>query len=134
MSHKIWRRHLRQGSLFLIIGAVQLALDSAVFIASTALGAPVIASNVAGRISGAVLGYWLNGRHTFPAQQGRASDSSRRLRRFAIAWLLLTLVSTTVLGALASRQELRAVWIAKPVVEALLAAVGFIVWRQWVFR
>ncbi len=30
--------------------------------------------------------------------------------------------------------ELQMLWLAKPVVEALVAALGFIVWRQWVFR
>ena len=39
-----------------------------------------------------------------------------------------------VLALLSQHMPLHALWLAKPAVEALVAAIGFIVWRQWVFR
>ncbi|KFN42383.1 GtrA family protein [Arenimonas oryziterrae] len=128
-----WHPHLRQGSLFLIVGGAQLLLDTAVFILSTSLGVPVGPGNVLGRLSGAALGFWLNGRYTF-AENGQARLSRRHLQRFAFAWLLLTALSTVVLQWVASRHALQGAWLAKPAVEAVMAAIGFVVWRQWVFR
>ncbi len=126
-------RHLRQGGLFLLVGLVQLALDTCVFIAGTALGLPVIAGNVLGRISGATLGFWLNGRYTF-ADNGQARLSPRHQLRFAIMWLALTALSTLILQATAAHHSLQGAWLIKPLVEAALAAVSFLVSRHWVFR
>jgi putative flippase GtrA len=123
----------RQILVFLLVGAAQLALDSSVFILSTALGASVVPGKLLGRVSGAVLGYWLNGRYTF-ADNGVARLSGRHLRRFVIAWLCLTAISAALLYAIASRAGLHAAWWANPLVEAFLAAIGFVVWRQWVYR
>ena len=123
----------RQIVVFLVVGALQLVVDSAVFIGLSALGLAVIPANVAGRVSGASLGFWLNGRYTF-ADQGRPRLSGRHLRRFVIAWLLLTVLSTAALYAIEARSNLQMAWLAKPLVEALNAAIGFVVWRQWVYR
>ncbi len=53
---------VRQGSTYLIIGLVQLLLDWLVFVAATALGMPVAPANVAGRLAGMLLGFWLHDR------------------------------------------------------------------------
>ena len=123
----------RQIVLFLIVGAAQVLLDWAVFVGLTAAGLPLVAGNLAGRLSGASIGYWLNGRHTF-ASDGRARLGGAHLRRFVVAWLLLTALSTLLLSGVAQRYDLRAAWLAKPAVEALIAGLGFVVWREWVFR
>jgi putative flippase GtrA len=128
-----WPRHVRQVGLFLLVGLAQIALDTTVFVSLSALGLPVTPSNFLGRVSGASLGFWLNGRYTF-ADQGRARLSGVHLRRFAIAWLLLTALSTLTLQVIVSQHDLHDAWLAKPFVEALIAAIGFVVWRQWVFR
>lgn len=128
-----WFRHLRQGGLFLVVGIAQVALDTCVFVAITALGVPVAPANVLGRISGASLGFWLNGRYTF-ADGGQSRVSKQHLRRFVIAWSLLTLLSTLIMHTLASMVTLRYLWLLKPMVEGLMAMIGFVVWRQWVFR
>src|SRR5205085_2178047 len=119
----------RQILVFVLVGAAQLALDSAVFILATAMAVPVVPGKLLGRVSGAVLGYWLNGRYTF-AENGVARLSGRHLRRFVAAWLCLTAISTMLLYAIAARLGLHAAWWANPFVEALLAAIGFVVWRQ----
>lgn len=123
----------RQIFVFVLAGAAQLALDSAVFVGTTALGVPVMPGKFLGRLSGATLGYWLNGRFTF-ADNGVARLSGRHLRRFVIAWLCLTAISIALLYAVATRLGLHAAWWANPLVEAFMAAIGFVVWRQWVYR
>lgn len=119
--------------LFILIGAAQVLLDTGVFIASTSLGLMVAAANVLGRTSGACLGYWLNGRYTF-AVNGKARLGGPQLRRFVVAWLALTMLSTLCVAALAAQASLLWAWLAKPAVEALMAAIGFVVWRHWVYR
>ena len=123
----------RQIVVFLVVGALQLAVDSTVFIGLSALGLAVIPANVAGRVTGATLGFWLNGRYTF-ATPGRLRLSGLHLRRFIIAWLLLTALSSALLYVIEARSGLHATWLAKPVVEGINAMIGFVVWRQWVFR
>jgi putative flippase GtrA len=123
----------RQLFLFLVIGAVQVLLDSSVFVLLSLAGLPVAPSNVAGRICGACLGFYLNGRFTF-ADAGRPRLDKAHLGRFIVAWLLLTALGTVLLVCVERQFDLRAAWLAKPAVEAFLAAIGFVVWRQWVFR
>jgi len=130
----MFRALSRQMLLFLLAGAAQLALDWAVFVALTHFGAAVVAGNLAGRVCGASLGYWLNGRYTFAAKDGRPRLGPAQLRRFVCAWLALTALSTLLVWLVAGRFSLQAAWLAKPLVEALMAAIGFVVWRQWVFR
>jgi putative flippase GtrA len=128
-----WHPHLRQGGQFLIIGLAQLTLDTAVFVSVTALGMSVAPGNILGRISGASLGFWLNGRYTF-ADQGRPRLSGRHLGRFVVAWSLLTALSSALLYVIEARSNLHMAWLAKPLLEAFNAAIGFVVWRQWVYR
>ena len=123
----------RQMFLFLLIGAGQVLLDWAVFVFLTHAGLPLVAGNLAGRLCGALLGFQLNGRYTF-ANQGRARLDGMHLRRFIIAWSLITALSTLSLSAVEHRFDLQAAWLAKPAVEAVMAMIGFVVWRQWVFR
>jgi putative flippase GtrA len=122
----------RQFVLFLLIGA-QVVVDWAMFVALTYAGLPLTAGNVAGRATGACLGYWLNGRYTFAAD-GHARLSRVHLLRFIVAWLLLTALSTLLLATVEHHIDLQAAWLAKPLVEAAMALLGFVVWRQWVFR
>lgn len=119
--------------MFVLVGAAQVLLDWTVFVGLSYAGMGVVAANVTGRVSGACLGFWLNGRYTFAAG-GRPRLDREHLARFVIAWLVLTALSTLLVSAVAGRFDLQAAWLAKPVVEALLAALGFVVWRQWVFR
>jgi putative flippase GtrA len=125
-----WQRHLRQTSLFVLVGLAQLALDTGVFIATTALGVPVAAGALLGRISGAVFGFWLNGRYTF----GVPRLDRQHAARFALAWTLLTIVSTLSITAIAARLGLHYAWLAKPMVEAVLAAINFLISRHWIYR
>lgn len=130
MGIEDWRGHLRQTSLFVGVGIAQLALDTGVFIATTALGVPVAAGTLLGRVSGATFGFWLNGRYTFGVPRLDRAHATR----FALVWSLLTVVSTVSITAIAARLGLRDAWLAKPLVEAVLAAVNFLASRHWIYR
>jgi putative flippase GtrA len=114
---------------YVVAGLAQLLLDSAVFVAATALGAPVVGGNVAGRVAGAALGFWLHGRWTFAGADG-ARLGGRHLRRYLVAWTLLTVASTLAVAQVASLAGLQGSWLAKPFVEGVLALAGFVVMRN----
>lgn len=123
----------RHGMAFLAVGLVQVALDSTVFVAATHLGMAVAWGNIAGRVAGAGLGFWLNGRYTF-AENGRSRVNRQALLRFGILWLATTVASTWAVSWLAAYLGLGWAWLGKPAVEAVLALAGFLVSRHWIYR
>jgi hypothetical protein len=46
----------------------------------------------------------------------------------------LTALSTVLVTVVAARLGLQMAWLAKPLVEACLAVVSFLVSRHWVYR
>ncbi|MDT3485118.1 GtrA family protein [Stenotrophomonas maltophilia] len=124
---------IRQGSAYLVIGLVQLLLDWLVFVAATALGMPVVPANVAGRLAGMLLGFWLNGRYTF-AEAGAQRLGWKRFARFFGLWLLMTVASTLLVSLVDHALGLRYTWLAKPLVEGALAFVSFLLMRYVVYR
>ena len=125
-------RILRDGLHFIVIGAIQLAVDSAIYIALTKAGFAPVPANLCGRVTGAALGFWLNGRITFfhhPQPHLRV-----RFARYAILWLSLTLLSTVALSSIAAQAGLSSSWWAKPVIEAILGLTSFLISRHWVYR
>jgi putative flippase GtrA len=124
---------LRQGASYVVIGLLQLALDALLFVALTAAGMTPAFANPLARASAAGLGFWLNGRHTF-ADDGGPRLGTTRLWRYAITWGSLTILSTLAVSVAARHLGLHAAWLAKPVIEAVLAVVSFTVMRQWVYR
>ena len=126
-------RLLKQSGQFFVIGLAQLGLDWLIFVAATASGIPVVPANILGRICSAMMGFWLNGRFTF-ASEGGAQLGWHRFSRYVVVWLTLTLVSTWAVGTLAAGLGLKLAWLAKPVVEAFLAGISFVLMRFFVFR
>jgi len=123
----------RQGASFLVVGCCLIVLDWTVFVGLTALGVVPVPANIAGRVAGALVGFWANGRITFSVP-GSPRLGRRRFVRYLVLWLTLTLLSTVLVTLLASRLSLEVAWLAKPVVEAGLAALSFLVSRHWVYR
>ena len=122
----------RQGRHFLMVGALQWLLDWGVTVWLSHLGMLIEAANLTGRVSGAMLGYWLNGKFTFAGEDttlGRV-----QFQRFAVLWLCTTAASTLAIGAIDDTLGLRWAWLAKPLVEAALGLVGFVLSRHWVYR
>ncbi len=123
----------RQGSQYIAIGLLQLLLDWGVFVAASALGIATAPSNLLGRISGALLGFWLNGRYTF-SRHGQQRHGWRRFARFLALWLAMTLISTLLISYTASHLGLHMAWLGKPLVEGGLALVTFFLLRHLVYR
>jgi putative flippase GtrA len=125
----IWREAFR----FALVGAAQLALDWTVFVAVSAAGLPTVASNVAGRFSGACLGYVANGRYTF-ASRRRASLDKATLARFVTLWLATTALSTAAVAYVDQHLGLGVAWLLKPLIDAALVGASFVASRHWVYR
>ncbi len=124
---------VRQGLKFLLIGGCLVLVDWGVFVMLSASGVATPVANVSGRSVGALLGFMANGKFTFGAD-GSARLGGRRFARFAAVWLVMTLVSTLLVGEAASHLSLRIAWLAKPLVEGFLAILSFLVSRHWVYR
>ena len=122
----------RQGSRYLVVGGLQWLLDWAVMVALSHLGMAVAAANVSGRVSGALLGYWLNGKVTFA--DGGVVLGPTQFRRFAVMWLCTTAASTLAVAGIDGALGLTYAWLAKPLVEILLGVVGFVASRHWVYK
>ena len=124
---------LRQGGHYIAFGLLQLLLDWTVFVAATALGMPPAPANLLGRTGGALLGFWLNGRYTFADATG-SRLGWQRFARFWLLWLAMTALSTLLVTQVEARLGLRQAWLAKPLVEAALAAANFFLLRRLVYR
>ncbi|GGA66919.1 membrane protein [Arenimonas soli] len=125
---------IRQVVGFGLVGGLQLLLDWACFVALTALGVAVLPANLVGRVAGASLGFWANGRFTF-ARPGEAPRlGRRRLLRFVLFWLAMTALSTLAVMGLDQAHSLQAAWLGKPLVDAVLAALGFLAAKYWIYR
>lgn len=122
----------RQGRHYLAIGVVQWLLDWGVMVLLSHLGLMVELANVAGRISGALLGFWLNGRVTFAGED--TVVGRRQFARFLLMWLTTTAISTWAIGSIENAVGLKWTWLAKPGVELMLGAIGFLLSRHWVYR
>jgi putative flippase GtrA len=125
-------RILRDGLHFLIIGAIQLAIDSAIYIALTKAGVAPLPANLCGRIAGAALGFWLNGRVTFFHHEQPVLHV--RAVRYVLLWVTLTLISTLTLTSIVKYGGLARSWWAKPLIEAVLGLSSFLVSRHYVYR
>lgn len=124
---------LRQLFAYGLVGGLQLLLDWSSFVFLTAAGVAVVPANLAGRIAGACLGFWLNGRFTF-ARAGQPTLARRNGLRFLAFWIATTAASTFAMQAIDAREGLQAAWLLKPLVEAALAALGFFAARYWIYR
>lgn len=122
----------RQGRHYLAIGLLQWLVDWAVMVALSHNGLPVEPANIAGRVSGALIGFWLNGRITFAGND--TNIGRRQFIRFLMMWLLTTMISTWAIGEIDDAVGLRWTWLAKPAVELVLGGVGFLLSRHWVYR
>jgi putative flippase GtrA len=122
----------RQGRHYLVIGIVQWLLDWAVMVGLSHLGMAVAPANVIGRISGALLGYWLNGKLTFAGDD--TTVGRRQLLRFVLMWLFTTAISTWAVRHVDMVFGLQWAWLAKPAIEGLLGVLGFVLSRHWVYK
>ena len=123
----------RQLALFIMVGLVLVVVDWAVFSLFFYLGMPLTAANVLGRAGGACLGFYLNGRITF-AEAGEARLGRDRLFRFVLVWVAWTILGTILMHYSRTLFGAHAPYLAKPVIEAFLAGLGFLSSRFFVYR
>ena len=122
-------RHARH---YLLIGGIQWLVDWWVMVGLTHLGMAMWPANTIGRVAGAMLGYWLNGKLTFAGDETAVGHA--QLRRFVLMWLCTTTVSNLSMDAIDKHLGLQWAWLAKPAVEFALGVVGFLLSRHWVYR
>ena len=125
---------IRQVVGFGLVGGLQLLLDWACFVALTALGVAVLPANLVGRVAGASLGFWANGRFTFAKPGAPPRLGRRRLLRYVLFWLAMSVLSTLAVMGLDQLHGLHAAWLGKPLVDAVLAAMGFLAAKYWIYR
>ena len=123
------RRHAKH---YLLIGIAQWLIDWGVMVGLSHLGMLIEPANIAGRISGATLGYWLNGKITFAGDD--TAVGRRQTARFAVMWAGTTVASTWAMGHIDDMFGLQWAWLAKPAVELALGVIGFFLSRHWVYK
>ncbi len=123
----------RQSVLYVVFGLAQLAVDWLCFVVLTWLGMNPIPANLLARMSGALLGFWLNGKHTFGATTGGTLRPAH-LARFVVMWCLTAAASTAAVTLTESAEGLYAAWLIKPFFDASLVVFGFLLSKFWVFR
>lgn len=129
-----WRQTQRQLLLYGVMGGLQLLADWLCFVALTFINVDVVSANLISRVVGAVLGFWLNGRHTFADAQSRPSLGRRQAMRFAMGWLLTAAISTAAVSLLDGFAGLGWARMGKLFVDSLLALFGFLLSKYWIFR
>lgn len=118
---------------FIAAGLTQLLLDWSVFSIAYYLTGQTVAPNLLGRVSGACLGFWLNGKYTF-SDGNSARLGKSRFAKFLVIWLALTAISTAALYWTEHKLSSANIYIAKVFIEAVLAAISFTASRFWVYR
>lgn len=122
---------LRQGPRFALVGLVQWAIDWGLLVALSHLGIAIATANIVGRIAGALAGFWLNGNLTFG---GGGTSRWRQFARYAVLWGINTVFSTMAMAWIDAHAGLHGAWLAKPLVEGVLAVNTFLLSRWWVYR
>ena len=129
-----WRQTQRQLLLYGVMGGIQLLSDWLCFVALTFVGVDVVSANLISRVAGAVLGFWLNGRHTFADAQSRPSLGRKQAVRFVTGWLLSAILSTAAVWLLDGVAGLGWARTGKLFVDSALAVLGFVLSKYWIFR
>lgn len=122
----------RHASRYAGVGVVLYLIDWGIVVVLSHLGLWVAWANLIGRIVGALLGYWLNGMFTFAGDETEVGR--KQLARYAVMWIATTLVSTWAMERIDTAFGLTWAWLAKPVIELMLGAVGFVLSRHWIYK
>lgn len=113
------------------VGVFALGVDVGTFLALRALGLDLVPSNVMARLAGAIAAYSGNHLWTF-SQPAAMSDWLRSSWRYALVWVGVTLLSTTLLTGLTRIGAPETP--SKLGIEMLMPLINFFIARRWVFR
>ncbi|HOU66007.1 MAG TPA: GtrA family protein [Thermomonas sp.] len=123
------RRHLGG---YAVIGLLQWLVEYGLMLALSEWVMPVEPANVIGRLCGAILGFWLNGKWTFAADDTHVGRHAAI--RFIVMWLALTVLNTWIVAHLDDAFGLRMAQLLKPGADLLSGGIGFLLSRHWVYR
>ena len=124
----------RQTVLYIFGGAIQFLVDWGVMVllSDPRLGIHVEFANIAGRIAGATLGFFLNGKLTFKADHTKVGR--RQFAKFVSVWAVCTAVSTMAIHYVEQHYGLSAAQWSKPAVEFGTGIFGFLLSRHWIYH
>lgn len=127
------RLMIGQVTRYVLVGLAQISFDSLLFALLFSLGVDAALANIASRLAGIPLNFYLHGRFTFASGDG-AVLGSRRFSRYVVLWALMTFASTGLIAFADQLLPSKWVYLSKPLIELALAAISFVVARQWVYR
>lgn len=122
-------RHLRH---YAVVGALQWGIEYTVMLVLSHYLLGAAAANVIGRVCGACLGYWLNGKWTFTSNEQQLSK--RSAMRFAVMWLSMTGLNTVIVTLIDHSFGLPAAQLYKPCADLFTAGIGFVLSRHWIYQ
>ena len=122
----------RHAASYAVIGIVQWLVEYALMLVLSQWIMPVEPANVIGRLCGAVLGFWLNGKLTFAADDTHVGRHAAM--RFLVMWIALTVLNTWIVAHLDDAFGLRMAQLLKPGADLLSGGIGFLLSRHWVYN
>lgn len=123
------RRHIGG---YTAIGLLQWLVEYGLMLALSEWVMPVAPANVIGRLCGAALGFWLNGKWTFAGDDTHVGR--RAFMRFVLMWLALTVLNTWIVHAIDAHFGLRMAQLLKPLADICSGLLGFVLSRHWVYN
>lgn len=123
---------LAQGGRFVMVGVALLIIDAGIYAVAIASGIDNAVANPLSRALAAALGYAAHGRFTFAADG--TAPGSPSLLRYALVWIALTALSTLALGVISAALSPAVAVLAKPLLEAALALISFLLLKAWVYQ
>lgn len=125
---------LAQGGRFVLVGVLLLLMDAGIYAVAIAAGMDNAVANPLSRAVAAAMGFAAHRRFTFSADATSITDAAQSLLRYALVWVGLTVLSTSALGSISAALSPAAAVLAKPLLEAVLALISFLLLKAWVYQ
>lgn len=122
----------RHAASYAFIGIVQWLVEYGLMLALSEWVMPVEPANVIGRLAGACLGFWLNGKWTFAGDDTHLGRHAAM--RFIVMWIGLTVLNTWIVALIDDGFGLRIAQLLKPGADAVSGGIGFLLSRHWVYK
>ena len=122
----------RHAASYAVIGIVQWLVEYGLMLALSQWVMPVEPANVIGRLAGACLGFWLNGKWTFAGDDTHVGRHAAA--RFIAMWVALTVLNTWIVAVIDDQFGLRLAQLLKPGADLVSGGIGFLLSRHWVYK
>lgn len=122
----------RHAASYAVIGLVQWLVEYGLMLALSQWVMPVEPANVIGRLAGACLGFWLNGKWTFAGDDTHVGRHAAA--RFVTMWIALTVLNTWIVAVIDDQLGLRMAQLLKPGADMVSGGIGFLLSRHWVYK